>query len=261
MCHPSDNFAQLSAANIGWVRIDISFPFEADGGISDAYTGFKEKCARFKSNGFKIMAVTPYPKQFSKAGIDPVKDTDDVCRIARFLINDLRTLIDAVQITNEMGVPHFTIPLTMDEAARFIGIQAQAINDIKGDLLVGYNSAGPQADLHCLMKPYMQFFDYVGIDIYIGCFANVGGYMWFFDAMLKYLWSFTKKPILLQEFGYIGLGEAKTDAQKKEILMRYGVSSPEEAKDDIEAFVSRLPERMAEHVRHVSPDISHQWEL
>ena len=64
------------------------------------------------------------------------------------MINDLRAFIDAVQITNEMGIPHFTLPLTQQEAARFIGINAEAMNDVKQNILVGYNSAGPQADDH-----------------------------------------------------------------------------------------------------------------
>lgn len=261
VCHPDDNFKQISDAHIGWVRFDISFPYEKDGRISGSYSSFKEKCARYKENGFKIMAVTPYPNQFISAGIDPVKQLEKVCAVTKFLIEDLRGLIDAVQITNEMGIPRFTIPLSMDEAARFIGAQAEAISAVKGDLLVGYNSAGPQADLHCKMKPYLKYFDYVGIDIYIGCFANVGGFMWFFDAMLKYLRSFTGKPILLQEFGYIGSGKAKTPQEKKEVLMRYGVSSPKEAKNNISAFTERLPEGIRKYAMLVCPDESRRWEF
>lgn len=46
-----------------------------------------------------------------------------------------------------MGLPHFTMPLNLDEAVRFIGIQLEALNDIKGSVVTGYNSAGLHIDL------------------------------------------------------------------------------------------------------------------
>ncbi len=150
-----------------------------------------------------------------------------------------------------LGIPHFTIPVTMKEAARFIGLQLKAMHPEKGSVLIGYNSAGPQADLHLLMKPYHRYCDYVGIDIYVGCFSNVGGYLWFFDLMLRYLWAYTRKPLLLQEFGYIGGGEAKSKREKEAILRAYGVRTPQEAKDNILSFVEKLPRRLREHVEKV----------
>ncbi len=261
VCHPNESYKQISDANIEWIRIDIPFPYNEDGSISQSYLGFKERARGYRQHGIKVMAVTPYPKSYIAHGIDLNSQEDKVKEIAVFIINDLRSLINAVQITNEMGVPHFTIPLTMDEAARFIGIQAQAMSEVKGDILIGYNSAGPQPDLHLKLKPYHKFCDYVGIDIYIGCFANVPGFLWFFDAMLRYLWSLTGKPIILQEFGYISSGKAKSKEEKLEILHRYGAESIEHAYADIESFVAKMPERMQAHIKHVSPEVTHQADL
>ena len=263
VCHPSDNYAQIKGANIGWVRTDIPYPFECDGSISESYTDYKKRMSEFAENGLKVMAVTPYPSSFIKAGIDPrlPENESRVMDVARFMAEDLQGVVGGLQITNEMGIPRFTIPLTMPEAARFIGIQAKAMRDVKGDILVGYNSGGPQADLHKLMKPYHQYCDYVGIDIYIGCFANVGNSMWLFDAMLRYLTTFTGKPVLLQEFGYIGAGAPKTKEEKKKLLEKYGASSEKEARQSIESFVSRLPEGFARHIAHLSPDKSHWGDL
>ena len=261
VCHPNENYAQLKRGNIEWIRIDIPYPYDKDGAIRKCYEDFKARCKGYKDRGFKVMAVTPYPCDYIDAGIDPRTDEQGVRDIAVFLINDLRAYIDAVQITNEMGIPHFTLPLTEEEAARFIGINAEAMQDVKQDILVGYNSAGPQADLHVMMKPYHKYCDYVGIDIYIGCFANVGGLMYFFDALVRYLWNLTGKPVVIQEFGYISGGAPKTKAEKREILRGYGVESVKEAYEKIETFVGNLNDRMQEHIRHVSPDVSHQGDF
>ena len=261
VCHPNENYAQLKRGNIEWIRIDIPFPYDKNGSVRKSYEDFKDRCRGYKDRGFKVMAVTPYPCDYIEAGVDPREDEQGVREIAVFLLNDLRGFIDAVQITNEMGIPHFTLPLTQEEAARFIGINAEAMYGVKQDVLVGYNSAGPQVDLHLMLKPYHKYCDYVGIDIYIGCFANVGGFMYFFEALVRYLWNLTGKPVVIQEFGYISGGAPKTKEEKRAILRQYGVGSIKEAYDKIETFVDNLNDRMKEHIRHVSPDVSHQGDF
>lgn len=261
VCHPRENYAQIKAANIRWVRMDIPMPFNSEGEPNPSYLSFKERCRGYVEQGIRVMAITPYPHQFLSVGIDPRRDEEKVRETAAFLAEDLQPLVGALQVTNEMGIPHFTLPLTMDEAARFIGIQLEAIAAVKGELLIGYNSAGPQADLHVRMRPYFQYCDYVGIDIYIGCFAGAGGFLWFYDVMLRYLRAFTGKPIILQEFGYIGAGKPKTKQHRREVLRRYGVESQREAYANIAAFVEKLPQTMREHVRHVSPQESHQGDF
>lgn len=261
VCHPNENYAQLKRGNIEWIRIDIPFPYDKNGSVRKSYEDFKDRCKGYKDRGFKVMAVTPYPCDYIEAGVDPREDEQGVREIAVFLLNDLRGFIDAVQITNEMGIPHFTLPLTQEEAARFIGINAEAMYGVKQDILVGYNSAGPQVDLHLMLKPYHKYCDYVGIDIYIGCFANVGGFMYFFEALVRYLWNLTGKPVVIQEFGYISGGAPKTKEEKRAILRQYGVGSIKEAYDKIETFVDNLNDRMKEHIRRVSPDVSHQGDF
>ena len=261
VCHPNENYAQLKRGNIEWIRIDIPFPYDKNGSVRKSYEDFKDRCKGYKDRGFKVMAVTPYPCDYIEAGVDPREDEQGVREIAVFLLNDLRGFIDAVQITNEMGIPHFTLPLTQEEAARFIGINAEAMYGVKQDILVGYNSAGPQVDLHLMLKPYHKYCDYVGIDIYIGCFANVGGFMYFFEALVRYLWNLTGKPVVIQEFGYISGGAPKTKEEKRAILRQYGVGSVKEAYDKIETFVDNLNDRMKEHIRRVSPDVSRQGDF
>ena len=264
VCHPNEDYAQIKKANIRWIRIDIPFPFGEGGALSAAYLRFRERAESYVREGIRVMAVTPYPRDYIDAGVDfrlPENEAR-LGEIALFFLRDLKGIVSAYQITNEMGIPHFTIPITMKEAARFIGLQLEAMYPEKGDVIIGYNSAGPQADLHLLMKPYHRFCDYIGIDIYIGCFYNAGGYLWLFDLLLRYLWAYTRKPLLLQEFGYISGGEAKSKQEKQAILKACGADSREEAEKNIAAFTRNLPERLRRHIEKVGKgDESRYYDL
>ena len=244
ICHPSEEYEKLKGAGIEWNRADIPFPFDEGGNIRQEYLDWKGKMRLYRENGIRIMAVTPYPRTFISYGIDPrlPKNEARVREIAAFLIEDLKDIAEVWQITNEMGVTRFTRPLTMAEAARFIGIQLEAMYPRRGNALIGYNSSGPQADLHALMRPWHKYCDYVGIDIYLGCFVAAGNWMYMFEALLRYLWSMTGKPVILCEFGYLSGGAPKTPAEKRAILQRYGVSSEEEARQNLGPFMEKLKE-------------------
>ncbi len=253
VCHPTEDFEQIKGANIGWIRIDIPFPFEKDGSVSASYEGFKAKCKRFQDKGIKVMAVTPYPNDYIAYGADirTEEGTEKVKEIGKFLVNDMQGFVSGFQITNEMGIPRFTIPLTIKDAAKFIGVNLQVMKPYKKDIIVGYNSAGPEAMLHSLLLPYMDCCDYVGVDIYMGCFFNMPGFIWLFEALCRYLWAMTGKPVLIQEFGYLSGGAPKTKAEKKAMLQRYGADSEKEARKNIEKFVGNMPAHFADHIKYV----------
>ena len=189
VCHPNENYKLIREANIGWIRIDIPYPYDKDGNISPHYESFKARCKGYVDNGIKVMAVTPYPQPFIENGLDPrcAENEEGIREVARFLAKDLQGLVGAFQVTNEMGIPRFTIPLKMDEAARFIAIQLEALYPVKGDILIGYNSAGPQADLHTKLRDYHKYCDYVGVDIYLGCFYGQVPYSEFAPVTYKTL--------------------------------------------------------------------------
>lgn len=254
VCHPTENFEQLREANIRWTRFDIPFPFRADGSESESYLSFKAKCRRFADHGIRVMAVSPFANGFVDHGMDPrtPEGKKEVMRVAEFLIEDLKGFVGGIQIANEIGIPRFTLPLTMEESAEFLGIQAKVMYPLRGDILLGYNCAGPAADLNFLMQPYLDYLDFVGIDIYLGCFDNYPGFLFLFDALLRYLWAFTGKPILIQEYGYISEGAPKSRKEKNEILRSYGVKSKRDAKAHMAEFVSRLPESFAKHVPYLA---------
>jgi hypothetical protein len=250
ICHPTQNYEQIKGAGIEWNRSDVPFPFDAQGNIRPEYDSYKRRMREYSDNGIKIMAVTPYPRDYIEFGIDPriAENEERVKDIARFLVTDLQGIVGAMQISNELGVPRFALPLASDEAIKFMGMSLEAAYPLRGDVLIGYNTAGPQADHHAMMKPYLKYCDYVGIDIYIGCFSSLGNWLATYDALLNYLWSYTGKPIILCEFGYIGGGAPKTPEEKAAVLSRYGVSSESEARRDIARFTANLPERMRNQV-------------
>ena len=86
----------------------------------------------------------------------------------------------------------------MDEAVSFIALHLEEMYPLRGDALIGYNSAGPQADLHTKLRPWHKYCDYVGIDIYLGCFFTAPGFMCLFTALTRYLYALTVKPVFIQ---------------------------------------------------------------
>lgn len=264
ICHAHEEYDLLHEANIKWIRSDVPFPFNEDSTVSESFKYYKEICRRYSQNGIKVMAVTPYPQKYLLYGADIRTDdgTEKIVEITKFIFNELKDYVGGFQITNEMGMPRFTIPFTTDEAAKFIGVQLKALYPIRGDLLIGYNSAGPAADLHARMKPYFQYCDYVGIDIYIGCFGAMYQPMWLYNVLLNYLWAMTKKPIIIQEFGYISGGHPKTKKEKIAILNKYGVENFDEAKLKTDKLVENLPEYFGNHIKHLSKgDSSRYYDL
>ena len=141
VCHADPDYDLIKDANIGWFRDDIPFPYDKDGNLSQSYISWKEYAKGYVDEGIKIFGVTPYPDDYIEYGLDPrdPANKEAIQDIARFYVEDLRGIVGAFQITNEMGVDRFTYPLEMEEAAEFIGIQLEAMYPIKGDILVGYN--------------------------------------------------------------------------------------------------------------------------
>ena len=210
-----------------------------------------EKAAKkYAKNGIKIFGITPYPEDFIEYGLDPRNpaNKEAIQDIARFYVEDLKGIVGAFQITNEMGVDRFTYPLTMKEARDFIGIQLEAMYPIRGDILIGYNltaqSLAPPNILPLMMKKYHQYCDYVGMDIYLGCFEPVLKNANQFMTVLNLIRLLTGKPVILCEFGYISLGEPKSTKEKNEILKKYGYRSEKEARKNIDDFISNLPEEL-----------------
>ena len=175
LCHPDNNYALIKDANIEWIREDLPLPVNADGTPNIYYEYWKQGALQLAENGIRIMAITPYPDEYIEIGLDPrvPENESKIKEIAQFYVNDLKEVVGAFQITNEMGVDRFTYPLTMEEAARFIGIQLEAMHPIKGNIITGYNlTAQGLLQFPGLMTPWHQYCDYVGLDLYLCCFDD-----------------------------------------------------------------------------------------
>lgn len=249
VCHAEPQYDLIKEGNIEWFRDDIPFPYDEDGKLSESYKEWKEYVKAYADNGIRIFGITPYPEDYIEYGLDPrePENREAIQDIARFYVNDLKGIVGAFQVTNEMGIDRFTHPLTMEEAYEFIGMQLEAMYPIRGDILIGYNLAALSiAKMPFEMKPYHEYCDYVGVDLYLGCFENLLKNANQYLTVLGFVRMVTGKPIILCEFGYIGLGEPKSKKEKQAILESYGYSSEEEARADIDNFIKALPEELAD---------------
>ncbi len=252
VCHPNGNFEQIKGAGIEWVRFDFPLAFDSNGEVTWIYEAYKAYAKMYADNGIKVMAVTPYPYEYLEIGCDlrTPEGKETIKKMARFYAEDLQGIVSAFQITNEMGVEHFTAPFTLAEAAEFTGIQLEAMQEVKGNIITGFNLSNITLyNFSELMKPYFDYCDYIGIDIYLGCFEGVFKILQVYDILLRFVWSYTGKPVMLNEFGYIGYGETKSKKEKTEILQGYGFNSEAEAKADIRTFIGRLPEDFREYLK------------
>lgn len=249
ICHTDPEYDKIKAANINWLREDIPYPFDAKGRQTDSYKNWKKEMRGYVDHGIRIMAVTPYPDDFIAHGLDIRNKADipGIQAVAVFLMNDLRDLVGGFQITNEMGVDRFTDPLTMKEAAKFIGVQLKAMAPIKGKEIIGYNLGGlGYLTLSFKMLKYNRYCDYIGTDLYLGSFENLVKNIDTHFAILRLVRAITQKPIIMMEFGYIGYGEPKSAAEKTKILQKYGFNSEKEVAKDPDSFIAKLPPDLKE---------------
>ncbi len=259
-CHSDPDYDLLKGANIGWNREDIPFPFDEDGNIRESYTEWKAEMKDYADNGIKIFAITPYPHKYIEYGIDPrePESREKIQKIARFMVEDLAGIVSAFQITNEMGIDRFTLPLTLNEAVEFIGMHAEVMYEATRDtdVIIGYNIVNPVVAFK--MLKYNKWLDFIGLDLYLGCFEEFVHNINLFQVLLGLIRAVTQKPLILCEFGYIGYGETLSDEQKLEILRSYGFESEQNAIDNMDTFLEALPRSMAEEIKELYPDASAQ---
>ncbi len=261
ICHDNGEYEMLKTANIGWTRTDMPFPYNKDGSISQSYLNWKAEAQGYVDNGMKVFAITPYPDDYIEYGLDPRDEAskEGIQDIARFFVEDLQGIVGAFQITNEMGIDRFTLPLTLDEAAEFIGIQLEAMYPIRGDIVIGYNLGGLSVvQLPFKMMKWHKYCDYVGLDMYLGSFEDIAKEIDQYLVIIGFVRKITRKPVIMCEFGYIGYGEPKTEEQKIEILQKYGYNSEEEATQNMRDFINNLPKDMKEELLELYPDYTNE---
>ncbi|MDR2524873.1 MAG: hypothetical protein LBC83_01570 [Oscillospiraceae bacterium] len=257
--------AVWKASNFNWATLsDLPMPVLADGNENPEYIAYIARCRVWKEAGTSIKVVTPYPIAYSRIGIDPRTEegVERVREIARKIIRDLRDCVGAIQISNELSVPRFNtvleadgseVSLTAEQAAVFLGEQGKAMaEEGKGNVIVGWNNVAPGFDIHMAMKPWFQYFDYVGLDMYLGMWFPTGNWPFLFELMLDMLWSYVQLPIVFCEIGYTSFGTPKTQAEKDAhiaLLTGGAYTSEADAKANIADFITRLPQVMQDTIR------------
>lgn len=256
VCHADPDYDLLHEAGIEWTRKDIPFLYDHEGNISQSYLNWKAEMQAYADNGIKIFAITPYPYKFLEYGIDPRTPEGKlkVQETAKYYVEDLKDIVGVFQVTNEMGIDRFTKPLTIDEAADYIACQLEVMDPLceKYDILLGYNIAN--IELPFKMLKYNDYLDYIGLDLYLGCFEDILHEIDTFVALAGLVHLITQKPIIYCEFGYMGYGEPKTPEEKIKVLQKYGYNSEAEATADMNNFIQKLPEDMKEEILELYPD-------
>ncbi len=256
VCHADPDYDLLHEAGIEWTRKDIPFLYDDEGNISQSYLNWKAEMKAYADNGIKIFAITPYPYKFLEHGIDPrlPEDRKKVQEIAEYYVKDLEDIVGVFQVTNEMGIDRFTKPLTIDEAAEFIAMQLEVMDPLceERGILLGYNIAN--FTLPFKMLKYNKYLDYVGLDLYLGCFEDILHEIDTFVGLAGLVHLITQKPIIYCEFGYMGYGEPKTAEEKVKVLQKYGYNSEAEATADMDNFIQKLPEDMREEILELYPN-------
>ena len=257
ICHPDPDYKDIKKANIGWIRVDIPFAFDENGKQSASYRAFKKEMKGYVKRGIKVLGITPNPAKYLEQGLD-IRKKEDISKIeqvARFYATDLQGIVSAFQIANEQGIDRFTKPFNLREAAKFIGLHLKEMYPLRGKILLSYNLCGDGViQLPFLLAGYAHYVDFIGIDLYFGCFENFVKRIETFPGLMRLVHSVVRKPMLLAEFGYISCGEPKTEEEKREVLRQYGFESEEEARANIDAFIEKMPEPLREEFHEFYAD-------
>ncbi|NLI05421.1 MAG: hypothetical protein GX483_09215 [Actinomycetaceae bacterium] len=254
VCHPGNEVALIKSASIGWSREDIPFPFErgTESTLTPRYIKFRDRVKRFSEAGIKSMCITPYPRAFVQYGVDPStkEGLEVVKRICTFLATDLGPLGAAgFQITNELNVFHFRVPLSLEQAPDFIIAGLQGVNAGYPEAILGYNIAGISETVLALIsaiEPYHGIVDYMGLDSYKGTWSD--GEPEDILAEVDATYEATKLPVVLQEFGFSSVGEIFTETDVSRYLNDLGFSGVADVFADPLSMIKRMPYQLATRV-------------
>ncbi len=260
VCHPRKDLELIRQANIRWTRIDIPFPFKPGkwGELTPEYAAFRGRVKGYTDGGLKTMCVTPYPRSFAAFGVNPAtaEGLGQVKAICKFMAEDLKTVgVKGYQITNELNVFHFRVPLTMEQAPDFIIAGIQGVCEGDPEALLGYNSAGvaeEAQEMIAKIRPHHHLLDYMGVDIYRGTWLDGEPDDIIADIDLTY--RAVGLPVLVQEFGFSSADEIFTEQEALNYIKTAGFDSVEDMLKDPEGFVMRLPYYLAKRIMQSPKD-------
>jgi len=257
VCHPNDDWSLLKEAGIEWVRMDVPFPYDRDGKLSQSYLNYKKRCEMFAAKGIWNIAITPYPTSFLQASIDVTTQAglERASEICAFLAEDFKGIKTCWQVTNEMHLQHFRAPLNKTQAKDFLVACIKGIKIGNPAAAVGHNSLSDEWISICLqIDQETGGYDYVGLDLYDGTWTS-GGPDSYCEKIDRY-YHLLKKPIILMEFGFASRGDMMENpvAEAAVFLKTLGFDSIQEAMANLDSLIERLPPRIADKARLCAPE-------
>jgi hypothetical protein len=192
----------------------------------DRFLAIKERMSRLREEGFCFTAITPGPfEMIEKAGVPGSPEyLENYRRMCAFLAAEFEGLVDYWQVANEVDIWIFRATLNLDQSVAFLKAGIRGVQSTGTKAKVGINitlfpslpgEVDGNTDLHegvyiakgIYHDPELTL-DYAGFDSYPGTWRKGGAESW--DAYLDEFYALTRKPIIIQEFGYSSAGEMMT---------------------------------------------------
>ena len=224
----------MREAGLQWLRFGIGMDqeqFFKGANQPEAFYRRRGKITQLRTDGFQIMGLTPGPLGMSDAAGKPGSPEyyANYRRLCNFLGQEFKGLIDYWQIANELDIWIFRDKLTIEQSAEFLKAGLRGMRDAGKDLKIGINvtlfpskpgEVDGNTDKHegvfiaksIYHDPSLDL-DYVGFDSYPGTCRDGGPESWheYLDAFHE----LTKKPVIVQEYGYSAAGEIMTGEENK----------------------------------------------
>ena len=231
--YPTADKALLREAGIGWVRVGFPFPFadRLGGSLTQEYRRSRADAAKLSAAGLKVLGITPLPGIATKepdaeghlvgrwrdffpawcgalGSAQCLRAYEETCR---WLAGDLRGIVPAWQIANELDIAEFAGPLNPRQACDLILAAARGLKGEDASLAVGHNPAGNPKAYYFFGHLYAQakgLLDYCGIDGYYGTWCSGGPEDW--AGRIRELHDLTGRPVLVNEWGFSSVGGVMT---------------------------------------------------
>lgn len=225
----------MREAGLQWLRCEADYVdqerfFKGESQPED-FDRCREKISELLKSGFRIMGLTPGPIRLTPAAGKPGSREyfDNYRRLCAFLGQEFKGLIDYWQVANELDIWIFRDTLTLEQAAELLKAGLRGLKEVGKELKVGVNitlfpskpgEVDGNTDRHegvyiaksIYEDPSLEV-DYAGFDSYPGTCREGGADSW--DAYLDAFHEMTKKPIIVQEYGYSSAGDLMTEEEIK----------------------------------------------
>lgn len=190
VCHPLDEkIDELQEANVEWVRFDVGGQtLDKKGQETQGYVEFKK---RYRDVEYRILVMSPFPYRNMQRHplIRSIQSITSRSQQIPAIWHRICRVISIFQIVNEMLVEHFRFLLSTEQSYVCLGIQLEALQKVKGSIKTGFIFQSFTMVLYLRrIKPYFAYCDYIGLDLYIGCFESLLKDICFYDFIIRFIW-------------------------------------------------------------------------